>query len=54
MPAGLAAEEIGVVTPYRRQARLIKKYLRASSRLPEGTAEKMSIRSSGFKGRSAR
>lgn len=36
--AGLPAAEIGVVTPFRRQARLIKKRLRTHPSLPSGAA----------------
>ncbi|MFK5921873.1 MAG: AAA domain-containing protein [Verrucomicrobiota bacterium] len=41
--SGLKASDIGVVTPYRRQAKLIKQKLRQSSLLPDGAADDVVI-----------
>lgn len=41
--SGLKAADIGVVTPYRRQAKLIKQKLRRSSLLPDGAADEVVI-----------
>lgn len=43
LACGLPADEIGIVTPFRRQARQIKKVLRATSTLPEDAAENIVI-----------
>lgn len=41
--SGLKASDIGIVTPYRRQAKLIKQHLRRSSLLPDGAADDVVI-----------